>query len=71
MKLAHTDVIIEGYEDPALEGETISFSCPLESMLTGPNSSTCIGNGEWEPDPGEFECTGAMGATSATTLGIP
>ena len=71
MKLAHIDVIIEGYEVPALEGETISFSWSLGSMLTGPNSLTCMGNGEWEPDPEVVECVGGMETTSATTLGMP
>ena len=34
-------------------GSSISFSCPPGLVPTGPNSSTCIGNGEWEPDPRE------------------
>ena len=32
-------------------GNNISFRCPLGLVLAGPNSSICIGNGEWEPDP--------------------
>ena len=24
--------------------------------VIGPNSSTCMGNGEWEPDPREVRC---------------
>ena len=43
---------------PALEGTNITFSCPLDLVLTGPNSSTCMENGEWEPDPREVECKG-------------
>ena len=26
-------------------------------MLVGLSSSTCMGNGEWEPDPREVNCT--------------
>ena len=47
-----------GYEDPAREGQNISFICPSGQALSGPNSSICMENGEWEPDPGEVECTG-------------
>ena len=53
-----TDVIIESFEDPALEGENITFSCHDGLMLVGPNSATCTRNGEWEPDPREANCTG-------------
>ena len=60
------DVIIEGYEDPALEGASITFTC-LEGMtLSGPNSSTCMGNGEWEPAITEVECANLV--TTGTTM---
>ena len=52
------DVIIEGFEDPALEGANITFSCRDGLMLVGPNSATCTRNGEWEPDPREANCKG-------------
>ena len=38
----NSDVIIIGYEDPALEGENITFTYPTEAILTGPNSSTLV-----------------------------
>ena len=46
--------------EPATEGATVTFECPLQYVLTGPNITTCMGNGsgEWEPDPGEVECNG-------------
>ena len=47
-----------GYSDPAVEGTSVYFSCHLELVLTGPNISTCVRNGEWEPDPREVECRG-------------
>ena len=55
-KLIHSDVIVMDYEDPALEGENIIFTCPTGALLTGPNTSTCVENGEWEPDPRDVEC---------------
>ena len=58
LTLANDAVIVEGHEDPALEGESIIFSCRDGLTLIGPNSATCMGNGEWEPDPSEVECTG-------------
>ena len=48
-----------GYVDPALEGQNISFFCPSPGQaISGPNSSICMANGEWDPDPGEVECIG-------------
>ena len=64
-----TNAIVMGYTDPALEGQNITFACPPYQTLNGSNSSTCMGNGEWEPDPREVECTGAMGTTGTTTSG--
>ena len=58
MELAHMDVVTKRYHDPALEGDNITFTCPTGAILNGPNSSTCMGNGEWEPDPREVNCTG-------------
>ena len=52
------DVIIEGFEDPALEGGNITFSCRDGLTLIGPNSATCARNGEWEPDPRMVNCIG-------------
>ena len=59
-----------GYADPALEGQTVMFICPHGQTLNGSNSSTHMGNGEWEPDPREVECTGGMGTTGITTSGM-
>ena len=56
LKLIQADIITVGYEDPALEGENITFTYPTGAILSGPNSSACMGNGEWEPDPREVEC---------------
>ena len=53
-----TNALAVGYEDPAaLEGQIITFTCAPGQVLNGSNISTCMGNGNWEPDPGEVgEC---------------
>ena len=40
---------VEGYDDNEPKS-TVSFSCPPGFILTGPDSVTCSGSGEWEPD---------------------
>ena len=71
-----TNAIVVGYVDPALEGQTTTFTCSTGQILNGFNSSTCMGNGEWEPDPREVECTGTPVTTGSlvttvTTIGTP
>ena len=55
-------VLVSGYRDPALEGTNVTFSCSSGLndiiVLTGPSTSTCMGDGEWEPDPRDAECKG-------------
>ena len=63
------DLIIEGYEEPNLEGDSITFSCHDELMFTGPNSSTCVENGEWEPNPREAFCTSVITSIGLMTTG--
>ena len=65
-----TNALAVDYTDPALEGQNVTFACPPGQILNGPNSSTCLGNGEWESDPGEVECIGGMGTTGVTTSGM-
>ena len=48
-------VNIIGYRESAIRGPNISFSCSEGFLLSGPNTATCMGNGEWEPDP-EKQC---------------
>ena len=47
-----------GFSHPAALGSNATFSCPLGLEMTGPNSSICMENGEWEPDPREIACKG-------------
>ncbi len=56
-----TEVQVSDYGDLALVGTNVTFSCPNGSpdmVLSGPNTSTCTGNGEWEPDPMDTICKG-------------
>ena len=52
--------MIADYYDPALEGTNATFSCPPGLVLLGPTTSTCIGIGEWEPDPRQVKCSGKI-----------
>jgi hypothetical protein len=55
------EVQVSDYEDLALVGTIVTFSCLSglpDMVLTGPNTSTCTGNGEWEPDPMDATCKG-------------
>ena len=49
-----------GYIDPAVEGTTVILSCSPGQILSGPQASICMGNGEWEPDPKKAECIGII-----------
>ena len=71
MALVNNDVRVVGYEDPALEGEVITFTCPYGLILSGPNSSTCMGNVEWEPDPNEANCTDGLVTTGIAKFCMP
>ena len=53
-----SSVEVIGFTNPALEGTSIMLHCHIRLTLIGPESSTCMGNGEWEPDPKEVECIG-------------
>ena len=46
-----SSVMVMGYNDLALKEDSVSFTCSSGLAITGPNSSTCMENGEWEPDP--------------------
>ena len=66
-----TNALTVGYEDPAREGQTMTFTCPPGQILNGSNTSTCMGNGIWEPDPGEVECTGTGVSTPTSVTTMP
>ena len=51
------------------------YACPPGQILTGSNTSTCIRNGKWEPDPNVIQCIGVFElvtpvASATTTIAI-
>jgi hypothetical protein len=47
---------VQNYSEPAIVGTTISFSCSRpEDVLIGPNTVTCMDDGQWEPDPHQIQ----------------
>ena len=58
--LVGESVVISDYVEPLLSGKTITFTCPPGMELTGHNTTTCMENGEWEPDPREVICNGKV-----------
>ena len=52
-------VVVSGSQDsPPIEEQFITYTCPPGFILIGPNTSVCMGNREWEPDPGQVDCIG-------------
>ena len=51
-------------KDSVIPGSRATFTCsPLGYTLVGPNTSLCVSNGEWEPDPREAtKCKGEKSA---------
>ena len=43
---AADSVVALGYSTPGLKGHSIDFKCPPGLTLIGPNTSTCMRNGE-------------------------
>ena len=58
--LDQSSIVVVGYNDtiPSLEGNTVNYTCYPGVKLTGPNMSTCMENGNWEPDPRNVNCIG-------------
>ena len=47
-----------GYNDPAVEGTTVTFHCPPGLVLDEIKSLTCMKNGEWSVALHKLSCTG-------------
>lgn len=50
--------VIVNTEGPLIGGIMISYSCSIGQTISGPNTSTCMDNGQWEPDPMDTSCAG-------------
>ena len=48
------NILVE-YKEPIVEGIKVNFSCHPEYEPEGLHSAECMGNGDWVPDPKEFE----------------
>ena len=58
---AQDNIRVIGYRDPALEGTSVTLECSSPNLVhIGPNTPTCMGNGEWEPDPRDVNCAGEI-----------
>ena len=63
------DIRLNGYSDPALEGTSVTLECTSPNLVhMGPNITTCMGNGEWEPDPRDVKCVGESYEVRVTSL---
>ena len=51
-------VMIHVNGEEIITGSNVTFTCPPGRILTGPDASTCMGNGEWHPNPRNSSCTG-------------
>ena len=52
------NIEVVGLRYPIIEGSSITFRCPPGLMLSGYNTSTCMRNREWKPDPENIDCKG-------------
>ena len=62
--LLNQSLNILDYEEPAILGTTVSFTCSQpEEVLIGSNTVTCMDDGEWVPDPSQLKmkCKGMHG----------
>ena len=57
-----------GMGSPPRDGDSVVLSCPPGLALTGPNLTTCMENGEWEPDPRHAACRGKIFYTVYTKI---
>ena len=57
--LQHPVIVDTGpHDNPHIEGQFITYTCPPGFALNGSNASVCTGNGKWDPDPREVDCIG-------------
>ena len=59
-EISNVNIIIADYGDAPIEGTRITFSCLQGLILSGSNTSTCMGDGNWEPDLKAIQCNGEL-----------
>ena len=67
-RISDGSVTLMNLSDPATPGMSVTFSCFEHLIITGPNSTTCMENGKWEPDPRAVKCKGITPAPSVRNL---
>ena len=50
--------ILSYTKGPWIEGSILTYSCSPGLIVTESNMSTCMDNGQWEPDPMDVMCIG-------------
>ena len=59
LNLLNKELVTANYRYPAVEGTIAMFNCGSSGyILAGPSTATCMGNGEWVPDPRQVQCEG-------------
>ena len=51
-------LMVNSDTDVHVEGTSVIFGCPSGLVLVGSNTSTCMENGEWNPNPANLSCKG-------------
>ena len=62
------DISNSAHDRPFEVNTSLSFRCKSpKRVLAGPNSSMCIEDGNWEPDPRDIECKGIIHTPGSVT----
>ena len=62
-RLVDESINVIGFREPGTIGANVTLICTSGLTLIGSNASTCMGNGEWEPDPEDVECVATNNIT--------
>ena len=65
---------VHDYSEPAIVGTMFSFYCSQpEEVLIGPNTTTCMDDGQWVPDPLQLQisCKGIEALFMASLVHTP
>ena len=69
-QLVDESVHVVDFKEPGTMGAYVTLVCTSGLTLMGPNTSTCMGNGEWEPDPRDAECINTSTTVHVTTPSV-